>query len=139
MQHLTTQEQLVKAEDVARKAHDGQHRRDGSTPYIKHVEAVVSRVTGESEKTVAWLHDVVEDTDITQAHLLEMGFDVQIVNAVMLLTKYVGYDPKKYLDDIKQNRLAKAVKIADMRSNLADSPTRKQIERYSNGILFLTT
>lgn len=136
---MTTQQQLFKAEEVAREAHRGQTRRDGSTPYIKHVEAVVSRVNGESEKTVAWLHDVPEDTNVTVSELTNMGFDHQIVNAVMLLTKEAGYDLDEYLKAIKANPLAKAVKIADMRSNLADTPTKRQRERYSDGILFLTT
>lgn len=136
---MTRQEQLVKAEQVARKAHDGQFRRDKITPYIKHVEAVVSRVSSVDEKIVAWLHDVVEDTSVTAQDLLQMGFDRAIVDAVVLLTKTEGYDLQKYLEAIKANPLAKAVKIADMRSNLADTPTKKQRERYSDGILFLTT
>ncbi len=136
---MNIQEQLAKAEIVARKAHEGQYRRDGVTPYIKHVEAVVSRVSTPQEKIVAWLHDVIEDTNVTKEDLLDMGFDGQIVKAVVLLTKTEGYDLQKYLEAIKANPLAKMVKVADMRSNLADSPTKKQIERYSNGILYLTT
>jgi (p)ppGpp synthase/HD superfamily hydrolase len=136
---MTKQEQLVKAEQVARKAHEGQYRRDGITPYIKHVEAVVSRVSSVDEKIVAWLHDVVEDTSVTAKDLIEMGFDRALIDAVVLLTKTEGYDLQNYLEAIKRNPVAKAVKIADMRANLADTPTKKQRERYSNGILFLTT
>ena len=136
---MTRQEQLKKAEEVARQAHSGQFRRDGITPYIKHVEAVAGRVSSDDERIVAWLHDVVEDTNVTAKDLVEMGFDKPIVDAVVLLTKTEGYDLQTYLAAIKANSLAKAVKIADMRSNLADTPTKKQRERYSNGILYLTT
>jgi (p)ppGpp synthase/HD superfamily hydrolase len=136
---MTNQEMLIKAEEVARKAHSNQFRRDNVTPYIKHVESVVSRVSSTDEKIVAWLHDVIEDTPTTAKDLLEMGFDSNIVKAVELLTKTEGYDYIEYMRAIKLNKLAKAVKIADMRSNLADSPTKKQIARYSDGILYLTT
>jgi hypothetical protein len=30
------------------------------TPYIKHPEAVVSRVSTEDDKAAAWLHDVLD-------------------------------------------------------------------------------
>ncbi len=130
---------LVKAEEVARKAHQAQFRRDRITPYIKHVESVVSRVNTDEEKIVAWLHDVPEDTPTTSKDLLDMGFDKDIIHAVELLTKTEGYDYIEYMRKIKLNKLARTVKIADMRANLADTPTKKQIERYSNGILYLTT
>jgi (p)ppGpp synthase/HD superfamily hydrolase len=134
-----TDNMLKLAENVARDAHTGQYRRDGITPYIKHVEAVVERLHSDDEKIVGWLHDTVEDTDVTLQELRELGFAAHIIEAVRLLTKTEGYDLQKYLEAIKANPLAKAVKIADMRSNLADTPTKKQRERYSNGILYLTT
>lgn len=130
---------LIKMEQLARKAHANQFRRDNTTPYIKHVENVASRVNNDEEKIVAWGHDLIEDTDVTAKDLLDMGFDSHIVKAIELLTKTEGYDYIEYMRNIKLNSLAKAVKIADMRSNLADTPTRKQIERYSNGILYLST
>jgi len=43
---------LKKAEELARKYHNGQERWDG-TKYIKHIEAVVNLVNTEDEKIVA--------------------------------------------------------------------------------------
>lgn len=134
---MTKEEMLLKAEEVSRQAHSKQYRFDKKTPYIKHVEDVVKRVSSTDEKIVAWLHDVVEDTEITSDDLLNMGFDKSLIEAVVLLTKTEGYDYIEYMREIKRNPLAKAVKLADMRSNLADTPTKKQIERYTNGILYL--
>jgi len=34
------------AEKIARKAHDGQFRRDGVTPYVTHPGRVAKRVAG---------------------------------------------------------------------------------------------
>lgn len=135
---MTNEEMLVKAEEVARKAHNGQFRFDKKTPYIKHVEDVVSRVNTTEEKIVAWLHDVVEDTAVTAQNLLDLGFAQNIVKAVVLLSKTEGYDYIEYMRGIKTNALARVVKIADMRANLADKPTKNQIKRYTDGILYLT-
>ncbi len=136
---MTLQEQLVKIEAIARERFRGIYRRDGITPYIKHVEDVASRVHSIEEKIVAWGHDLIEDTKTTAEELLEMGFSKHLVEAIVLLTKVEGYDLQKYLEAIKRNPLARAVKLADMRSNLADTPTKNQIKRYSDGILYLTT
>jgi (p)ppGpp synthase/HD superfamily hydrolase len=136
---MTNEEMLAKAEEVARAGHAKQTRRDGVTPYIKHVESVVSRLYTIEEKIVGFLHDTIEDCDIVAEDLLKMGFDKKIVDAVVLLTKTKNYDYIDYMRNIKVNPLAKAVKIADMRANLADTPTKNQIKRYSDGILYLMT
>lgn len=135
----TTQEQLSLAEALAKKKHKGQFRRDGITPYLRHVDDVADRVHTTEEKIVARLHDIIEDTDTTKNDLLLMGFSPKFVDAVVLLTKHDGYVYEDYMKAIKANPLAKVVKIADMRANLADSPTKNQIRRYSDGILYLTT
>ena len=136
---LTPQQQLDKAQTVAQRAHAGQTRRDGTTPYMVHVQAVVDGVDGIEEKTVAYLHDVVEDTEVTLSELALQGFSSRIIKAVNLLTKQDGYNHKNYRQGIKGDKLASKVKIADMRANLADTPTRRQIERYTADIEYLST
>lgn len=56
------------AEAVATDLHTGHFREDGVTPYIEHPKAVahlVKRATGGNSilVSVAWLHDVLEETD----------------------------------------------------------------------------
>lgn len=137
---MTETEQTNKAIEFARKAHDGQYRRDGVTPYFSHIESVMNRVKKHGYKAIigAALHDVIEDTDITAADLLKEGFESDIVASVVLLTKKKGVDYFDYLTQIRNNHLAKIVKIADMISNLSDNPTDKQIYKYSRGLKFLT-
>ena len=55
---------VEKAEAFAKKAHEGQVDKSGK-PYFGHPKAVAAMVEGEVEKTVAYLHDVVEDTGVT--------------------------------------------------------------------------
>ncbi|MBC2604863.1 HD domain-containing protein [Pelagicoccus albus] len=125
------------AREVATKAHHGQFRRDGITPYIAHPEAVASRVETDLEKAVAWLHDVVEDTETSTQDLKSHGFPPQVIEAVATITKMPGLPYEEYLDRVRANRLARAVKVADMLSNLSDHPTEKQIVKYAKGLLYL--
>ena len=126
------------AEKVAREAHSGQYRRDGITPYITHPERIVSRLPGDFEaQAVAWLHDVLEDTDVSDEALREAGLPKNIVAAVQALTKTSGIDYYDYLGNVRRNDLARKVKIQDMLDNLSESPTEKQIVKYAKGFLVL--
>lgn len=132
--------QIDKCRDIAIMAHAGQTRRDKITPYIEHCFAVAKRVAhlGNKYICVALLHDVLEDTNFTAHDLLAAGVDEDIVAAVQVLTKHPSRSYDEYLKIVKFNNLACHVKIADMLSNLADSPTNKQIRKYATGLLFLT-
>jgi len=129
--------QLTKAETLAGLAHSGQFRRDGVTPYIEHPTAVASRCAGEKPKIVAWLHDVLEDTNVKRCDLVDMGFDEDIIIALELLThdKEVSY--ADYLHKLKGNTLARQVKLMDMVSNLFDDPTARQVRKYAEGLTVL--
>lgn len=123
---------------LAMSAHAGQFRRDGITPYINHAEAVAKRVCGDDEaEMVAWLHDVIEDTDLRESEMLWCGVPSDVIEAVVILTKgsRVNYDD--YLARVKAHPVARKVKIADMLANLADAPTEAQIVKYAKGLLFL--
>ena len=126
------------AENIARKAHQGQYRKDGITPYITHPERVADRLSTDTDaQTVAWLHDVLEDTGVSEASLIAAGIAENIVLAVTLLTKSDGIDYEDYLIKVRDNDLALKVKIEDMLDNLLDSPTKKQIVKYARGLLIL--
>lgn len=137
---MTAEEWVALARQIATKAHEGQFRRCGVVPYIEHPQAVVSRV-GDDHKAqaVAWLHDVVEDSHYTAESLLEAGIPADLVEAVVVLTKTPGLSYDTYLERVASSHLATKVKIADMLSNLADSPTDKQIRKYAKGLLRLTS
>ena len=61
------------AKEIATNAHKGLFRRDGITPYITHPEAVAASLEGEHPDVIAtaWLHDVLEDTDVKAAHTID--------------------------------------------------------------------
>ena len=126
------------ASQLATEAHAGQYRRDGTTPYIEHPAAVASRAPKSPEsQAAAWLHDVLEDTELTRVELLDRGIPKSVVDAVEALTKQEGLSYEENLGRVTSNEIARGVKIADMLSNLADSPTKNQIRKYARGLLLL--
>jgi (p)ppGpp synthase/HD superfamily hydrolase len=130
---------LQVAWDIAYKAHRGQFRRDGSTPYFTHVKDVARRCSKLSSNTemAAMLHDVLEDSGVTKQDLLDAGIPFSVVQAVIALTK-TDDNHDAYLTRVKADPIARAVKIQDMLSNLSDDPTPNQIRKYAIGLLFLT-
>ena len=154
--------------EFARKAHDGQYRKYGSNlPYISHPIAVASIAVnkmkegmgimqwttydyGEYIKSVAYLHDVLEDTKVTELELLDflrpIAFHPQgrsmaqhIVNDVVTLTKSKeNFDLFKYLDGIKKSTLIKCVKLSDLEHNMSDLKDKKKLDYYRLVKYYLT-
>jgi (p)ppGpp synthase/HD superfamily hydrolase len=113
---VNTHPLIVKAHQLASKAHQGQVDQGGH-PYILHLEAVAKLVTTVEEKVVALLHDIVEDTQVTLADLRK-DFDDTIIQAVDAMTKREKTEKfMGYLRRAKANPIAKRVKIADMIHN----------------------
>lgn len=135
---------LIKAFCVAYKAHKGQKDKGGK-PYILHPLTVALHVKGREEKTVALLHDVIEDTDITISNLMEHGFSKNVVQAIVAITKINGETYEEYLSRVNQNKIAKKVKLADLRHNcdltrlkeVTDRDIRR-VKKYNKAISFLT-
>lgn len=104
-----------KAMNIAYNAHMGQKDKSG-IPYIFHPIHLAETMETEEECIVALLHDVVEDTDVTFEEL-QKEFSSRIIEALKLLThdKSVPYD--EYILNLKENQIAKKVKLADLRHN----------------------
>lgn len=107
---------LELAKAIALFAHDGQVDKQG-VDYYKHPEAVAAKCSSLESKIVAYLHDVVEDTPISLDILKVLGFENDIVEAVACLTKEAGYIEEEYIRRIKDNSLARQVKLADLEHN----------------------
>ena len=98
---------------------------------MEHLSAVASWCESDVEKTVAWLHDILEDTSVDRKRLLEEGFSEEVVTAVELLTKryYPGFDYREYLENIRRNPLACKVKLCDLRHNMDTSRLKSITEK----------
>lgn len=136
--------QLELAAAISKRAHSGQYRRDGITPYIEHVMDVGVRVHdfgGDMQAlAVAWLHDVLEDTKETEHSLEQAGVSPEIIVAVRALThRDISYESyiREVRDDV--NYRVPLVKLADIISNLADKPTPRQVRKYGEALGVLTS
>lgn len=132
-----------KALEIATLAHKGQKDLAGIN-YIEHLKKVASFLNSDEEKAAAYLHDILEDTLLTEKDLLEMGIPNDIVIAVKVLTKEKGETYTKYIERIKENKLACKVKIADLKHNMdlsrIPNPSKRDYERlkkYKRALTFL--
>ena len=109
---------LEKAIEIATEAHQGQFDKAGRD-YIGHPLRVMEMGKSEEEKIVGVLHDVIEDTDWTFEKLAEEGFSDEVIAALRCVTKISeneNYD--NFIDRVKKNPLAVAVKINDLTDNM---------------------
>ena len=128
--------ELDKAKLLASDAHAGQQRKDGS-PYTVHLELVASKMDSEDAKVIAWLHDVLEDTDIEVIDLFSKGISGNNIEVIQVLTKRREQRFEDYIDSVSKNDMARKVKIADLIANISDNPSNKQIVKFSKALIRL--
>lgn len=126
------------ARAVAIGAHLGQVDKAGQ-PYFEHVNRVAHRVTVYRDPVclaVAYLHDVVKDTDITLDVLNDMWFPQVVIEAVDAITHRPREFNSIYWGRVMANEVARHVKLADIDDNanparleLLDVVTRIRLQR----------
>ncbi len=91
------------AQAMATAAHLGQFDKDG-VAYIHHPERVVGHLVDPTyeQVTVAWLHDVVEDTLTTFADV-DAAFGPLVAAAVDAITRQAGEPTPDYYARVKAN------------------------------------
>ena len=114
---LSYNEQFQIALELAVEKHKNQTDKAGN-PYILHPLHVMENVNSKEGKIVAILHDIIEDTDITEDYLLKIGLSKRIVDAVVALTRSEDMDYQEYIKNLSSNSLAKEVKLADLEHNM---------------------
>ncbi len=117
------------------KRHSGQKRRNGN-PYIIHPIRVSQEVHSITEKVVALLHDVIEDTKTTLQEV-EEAFGTEVADAVEALSRREKEDYMVYIRRVKLNPIALSVKIADISDNLSDSPSDSAITKSAEALEYL--
>lgn len=114
----------------ASRAHAGQHRKDGRTPYINHPIEVMNLVVqhclnpDEDVLIAALLHDVVEDTMITDAEI-RSAFGARVSRLVAELTddKTLSKEERKCLQLSEVHLLSadgKLLRLCDKICNVYD-------------------
>lgn len=132
-----------KALNFCFEAHKNQVDKSGQ-PYVFHPFHLAEQMEDEATVCTALLHDVVEDTKYTFEDISEAGFSEEIINALKLLTHDENVPYMDYVALIKENPVAKAVKLADLKHNSdlsrLNEVTEKDLrrrEKYLRAIDFL--
>jgi (p)ppGpp synthase/HD superfamily hydrolase len=133
---------LLAALSFAARAHQGQTRKDGQTPYVAHVFRVclvVRHVFGIDDPhalMAAALHDVIEDTSIDYDELAET-FGAEVAQWAAALCK----DKRRPEEEREAEYLAhlgrapwqvKVCKLADIFDNMLDAKHLKPAQRKTN-------
>lgn len=144
--------QTLKALPLARRFHNGQYRKGNviingesrKLPYVLHVLKVCSTLislhlplTGTELDTLlasALLHDSLEDAERYfpkggRELVTEYNFSTELYEIVKLLTKHSNSTEDEldvYFNNIKKNKLALMIKLADRSHNVEDLYVMKQ-------------
>jgi (p)ppGpp synthase/HD superfamily hydrolase len=138
---------LYIAVDIARRAHMYQTEKFSGQPYFNHLNRVSHLVAGNwRQEAIAWLHDILEDTDTSVNDLKEAGISDDIIASVTRLTHVHGVTSNQtYHQNIRTiiesgDEDAIAVKTADILDHLRpmDTPLpRSMRERYLKALTML--
>lgn len=132
-----------KAMKLCFAAHKDQEDKSG-LPYVFHPFHLAEQMPDELTTAAALLHDVVEDTAYTFSDLQNMGFPTAVLDALALLTHEAEVPYLEYVEKLKDNPIARAVKLADLRHNSdlsrldrVDERALKRVEKYRKAIELL--
>ena len=109
---------LDKAISIAVDSHSGQVN-DKAEPYILHPLRMMFKAVTIEEKIIAVLHDVIEKTTIDFEYLRSAGFSDRIVLAIDALSRRPQESYDRYIDRVRENKLATKVKIIDLDDNIS--------------------
>ena len=131
---MQTTEKLLTAISFAARAHRGQVRKDGETPYHAHPMRVAAIVAGwgvddEATMIAAVLHDTIEDTT-TDFDDIAAAFGEEAAQITAALTKDSRLSEEErevtyFATLAKADWRVRVVKLADSYDNLLDSMNAK--------------
>lgn len=136
-------EKTKKALKLCFEAHKDQVDKSG-LPYVFHPFHLAEQMQDENTTIVALLHDVVEDTAYTLDDLRAMGFGDDDVEALSYMTHDPSVPYMEYVKKIRENDIARTVKLADLRHNSdltrldhVDRKVMDRVEKYAQAIRLL--
>lgn len=126
-------------------AHKEQTDKSG-VPYVFHPFHLAEQMTSETACVCALLHDVMEDTPITREELEKAGIPEECTDVLMLLCHREDVPYMDYVKALAKNKIAREVKIADLRHNsdlsrlsVVDERALARVEKYKLALNYLLT
>ncbi len=135
---------LERAIQIAYVVHAADEPRRSGEAFVTHPLAVMEQAhkLGYSvlRQILAVLHDVPENSgEWTIPRLREEGFDDDVLEPLDLLTRRPGEEYMDYIKRLAEHPDAEAIKELDIKHNLGDNPTPRQIKKYREALLYLAT
>ena len=135
---------LELARQLSKEYHKKQVDKAGVDYFSGHVTSVVNGVSTVEEKIVAYLHDTLEDTNLSYLDLMVLGFSDKVINGVIFITKDKKESYEDYLKHVKSHELARIVKLSDLTNNMDLSrlkeiteADKKRLEKYKKAYKYL--
>lgn len=135
---------LELARQLAKEYHKGQVDKAGVDYFSGHITSVVNGVDTVEEKIVAYLHDTLEDTNLSYLDLMVLGFSDKVINGVIFITKDKKESYEDYLKHVKSHELSRAVKLSDLTNNMdlsrlkeVTEVDKKRLEKYKKAYKYL--
>lgn len=120
-----------RAQSLAEALHHGQRDAAG-TPLIDHIRRIAAAVPRDA-RVVAWLHEALEHTSISEEELLAKGLSRDELRALRLLTRDTNSrSSRRYLAHVEMiarasgtgANIARSVKRADLADRALNPPIR---------------
>lgn len=108
---------IERAIQLAAEFHAGQVDRGGQ-PYILHPLWVMAGFGDNADRIVAVLHDVLEDTSLTPALLEAEGFEPEIVEDLVALTRRKDEGYGAFIERLDERPRSRRVKLRDLSHNM---------------------
>lgn len=123
---------ILKAQTFATEAHRGVYRKPPcqDEPYIEHPKRVAARLFNLGFRpavvAAAWLHDVIEDTEVTELAIFEL-FGEEVTKLVMQVTHVSRLEDgnravRRLIDRLhlaRSSRDGASIKLSDIIDNMA--------------------
>ena len=132
-----------KALRISFYAHRDQLDKSGM-PYVYHPFHLAEQMSDENTTCAALLHDVAEDTEITLDDLKKEGFPDAVMKALALMTHSDDVPYLDYIRALKDDPIARKVKMADLAHNsdlsrldAVDEKAVERVNKYKQAMLIL--
>lgn len=127
---IVDSEVVAAARALAARAHKGQRDKASRDYFDAHLVPIASAaaIFGPEVEAAAWLHDVLEDTDVSAADLLNAGMPVGVVQGVEAVTRLADETYSHLIARACLDPVGRFVKLVDNGWNVTSNPVLAKVD-----------
>jgi hypothetical protein len=121
---------LEQARQIAQEAHGPQRDKLGRDYVDAHLRPIAEAAAtfGPEAEAAGWLHDVIEDTEISADELRERAIPEPVIAAVESVTEVPGQEYDELIARACQHPWGRFVKLVDNAWNIACNPALAKVD-----------